>query len=68
MQRLHVAMDELGDDAVVLVSPLIEREVAARIPAGAQRASAHWRLAEGTLDRLRASLAFDLATKRKGHA
>jgi GntR family transcriptional regulator len=68
MARLRAALREVGDDAAVLVSPLIEKEAAAQIPAGARRASAHWRLAEGTLDGLRAALAFDLATKRKGHA
>ena len=30
--------------------------------------AAHWRLAQGTLERLRAESAFDLAAKRAGHA
>lgn len=68
LPRLRAALREVGDNAVVLVSPLLEREATAQIPIGARRASAHWRLAEGTLDGLRASLAFDLATRRKGHA
>jgi len=68
MGRLRAALCEVGDKAVVLVSPLIEKEYAAQIPTGARRASAHWRLAEGALDGLRAALAFDLASKRKGHA
>jgi GntR family transcriptional regulator len=68
LARLRGALREVGDNAAILVSPLVEKEFAAQIPTGARRASAHWRLAEGTLDGLRAALAFDLATKRKGHA
>lgn len=66
--RLRSALAEVGDNAVVLVSPLVEREAASKIPPGARRASAHWRMAEGTLDRLRASLAFELAARRRGNA
>ena len=68
LPKLAAALRELGDGSVVLVSPLVEREADAMMPAGARRASAHWRMAEGTLDSLRASLAFELASKRKGHA
>jgi hypothetical protein len=68
LPRLRLAMREIGENAVVLVSPLIEREADTRIPAGARRATAQWRLADGTLDGLRASLAFELAMRRKGHA
>jgi hypothetical protein len=68
LHGLNAAMRELGEDAVVLVSPLVESEAEARIPSGARRASTQWRLAEGTLDGLRASLAFEIASRRKGHA
>jgi len=68
LPRVRAALRELGENAVVLVSPLIEREAEARIPAGARHASAQWRLADGTLDGLRATLAFELAMRRRGHA
>jgi DNA-binding transcriptional regulator YhcF (GntR family) len=67
-QRIAGALRDLGEKAVVLVSPLVEREADTRVPPGARRASAHWRMAEGTLDGLRASLAFEIASRRKGHA
>ena len=66
--RLRAALRAAGDDAVVLVSPLVLREVESRLPARAKHLAAHWRLAQGTLERLRAELAFDLAAKRAGHA
>jgi len=66
--RLRAALRAAGDDAVVLVSPLVHREVESRIPAHARHLAAHWRLAQGTLERLRAELAYDLAAKREGHA
>jgi len=66
--RLRATLRLAGDDAVVLVSPLVHREVESRIPAGARHLAAHWRLAQGTLERLRAELAYDLAAKREGHA
>jgi len=66
--RLRAALRTAGDDAVVLVSPLVHREVESRLPAHARHLAAHWRLAQGTLERLRAELAYDLAAKREGHA
>lgn len=66
--RLRAALRAAGDDAVVLVSPLVHREVESRLPAHARQLNAHWRLAQGTLERLRAELAYDLAAKREGHA
>jgi DNA-binding transcriptional regulator YhcF (GntR family) len=68
LPRVRAALREVGESAIVLVSPLIEREAESRIPLGARRAAAQWRLAEGTLDGLRATLAFELAMRRKGHA
>lgn len=62
--RLRAALRAAGDDAVVLVSALVHREVEHRIPIGARHLAAHWRLAQGTLERLRAELAYDLAAKR----
>jgi len=50
----------------VLVSALVHREVESRLPPQARQLAAHWRLAQGTLERLRAELAFDLAAKRAG--
>jgi DNA-binding transcriptional regulator YhcF (GntR family) len=66
--RLRAALRAAGDDAVVLVSPLVLREVESKLPAHARHLSAHWRLAQGTLERLRAELAYDLAAKRAGRA
>jgi DNA-binding transcriptional regulator YhcF (GntR family) len=66
--RLRDALRTAGDDAVVLVSALVHREVESKLPTHARHLSAHWRLAQGTLERLRAELAFDLAAKREGHA
>jgi len=66
--RLRAALHAAGDDAVVLVSPLVHREVESRLPSHARHLAAHWRLAQGTLERLRAELAYDLAAKREGHA
>jgi len=66
--RLRAALAAAGEDPVVLVSPLSERDAKASLPAGTRPVSAHWRLAEGTLDRLRAELAYDLAARREGHA
>ena len=66
--RLRAALRAAGDDAVVLVSSLVLREVESKLPAGARHLAAHWSLAHGTLERLRAELAYDLAAKREGHA
>ncbi len=66
--RLRAALREGGEDAVVLVSQLVHREVESKLPPHARPLSAHWRLAQGTLERLRAELAYDLAAKREGHA
>lgn len=66
--RLRAALRAAGDDAVVLVSPLVLREVESKLPPHARHLAAHWRLAQGTLERLRAELAYDLAAKREGHA
>lgn len=66
--RLRSAVSAAGDDAVVLVSALVHDEVASKLPPGARHMAAHWRLANGTLDRLRAELAYDLAARREGHA
>jgi bifunctional DNA-binding transcriptional regulator/antitoxin component of YhaV-PrlF toxin-antitoxin module len=66
--RLRDALRLAGDDAVVLVSALVHREVEAKLPQHARPLAAHWRLALGTLERLRAELAYDLAAKRAGHA
>jgi DNA-binding transcriptional regulator YhcF (GntR family) len=66
--RLRTAMREAGDDAVVLVSPLIHDDVASKLPAHTRQLASHWRLTPGTLERLRAELAYDLAAKSRGHA
>jgi DNA-binding transcriptional regulator YhcF (GntR family) len=66
--RLRAALRAAGEDAVVLVSPLVHETVEAKLPLHARHLAAHWRLAPGTLDRLRAELAYDLAAKREGHA
>jgi DNA-binding transcriptional regulator YhcF (GntR family) len=66
--RLRDAQRAAGDDAVVLVSALVLREVESKLPQHARHLAAHWRLAQGTLERLRAELAYDLAAKREGHA
>ena len=66
--RLRSAMMAAGDDAVVLVSPLVHDEVESKLPAQTRQLSAHWHLAQGTLERLRAEIAYDLAARRKGHA
>jgi DNA-binding transcriptional regulator YhcF (GntR family) len=66
--RLRAALREAGDDAVVLVSALVLDQVAAKLPPDARHLAAHWRLAQGTLERLRAELAFDLALRHEGHA
>lgn len=66
--RLRATLRAAGDDAVVLVSPLVLREVESKLPLHARHLAAHWRLAQGTLERLRAELAYDLAAKREGHA
>ena len=66
--RLCAALRAAGDDAVVLVSPLVLREVESKLPPHARHLSAHWRLAQGALERLRAEIAYDLAAKREGHA
>jgi DNA-binding transcriptional regulator YhcF (GntR family) len=66
--RLRAALRAAGDDAVVLVSALVHREVESKLPPHARHLAAHWRLAQGTLERLRAELAFDLAAKRAGTA
>lgn len=66
--RLRDALRAAGDDAVVLVSALVHREVESKLPTHARHLAAHWRLAQGTLERLRAELAYDLAAKREGHA
>src|SRR5262249_52026791 len=66
--RLRSAMREAGPDAIVLVTPLAEREGAGRIPPGTRSLLAHWRLAEGTIDRLRATISYDLAARRQGNA
>lgn len=65
--RLRAALRAAGDDAVVLVSPLVLREVESKLPARARPLAAHWSLAHGTLERLRAELSYDLAAKRAGH-
>jgi DNA-binding transcriptional regulator YhcF (GntR family) len=66
--RLRTALRAAGDDAVVLVSPLVHDDVESKLPLHARHLAAHWRLAPGALDRLRAELAYDLAAKREGHA
>lgn len=66
--RLRAALRAAGDDAVVLVSPLVLREVESKLPLHARHLAAHWRLAQGTLERLRAELAYDLAATREAHA
>jgi DNA-binding transcriptional regulator YhcF (GntR family) len=66
--RLRAALRAAGDDAVVLVSPLVHKDVEGKLPLHARHLAAHWRLARGTLDRLRAELAYDLASRREGHA
>ena len=61
-------MREAGNDVVVLVSPLVHGAVASKLPVHTRPLASHWRLTEGTLERLRAELAYDLASKRQGHA
>lgn len=64
--RLRATLRRAGDDPVLIVSPLAERDAATRIPAGARPVTGHWRLAEGTIERLRATIAFDIARMRAG--
>ena len=66
--RLRSTLRRLPGDPVVIVSPLAEPDVAGRIPESTDTLTGHWRLADGTIDRLRAAIAFDLAARRKGHA
>jgi hypothetical protein len=66
--RLRGTLAAAGDGAVVLVSALVLSEVESKLPPHARHLAAHWRLAQGTLERLRAELAYDLAAKREGHA
>ena len=66
--RFRAALREAGDDAVVLVSALVLDEVAAKLPPHARHLAAHWRLAQGTLERLSAELAYDLAARHEGQA
>src|SRR5262249_55402238 len=66
--RMRAALREAGEDAVVLVTPLAERDAAGRTPPGTRSLLAHWRLAEGTLERLRATISYDLAARRQGEA
>jgi len=65
-KQLRTTLREVGDDPLLLVLPLAERETAGRI--GPSPVLAHWRLADGTVERLRAALAFDIARRRRGHA
>lgn len=67
-KQLRATVREAGDDPLVLVLPLAERDAAGRTPMGSSPVLAHWRLADGTLDRLRASISFDIARRRQGHA
>ncbi len=66
--RLRDALRAAGDDAVVLVSPLVHRKVDGKLPQHARPLAAHWRLAQGTLERLRTELAYDLAARRQRSA
>jgi len=65
-RQLRATLREAGDDPLVLVLPLAERDAAGRTPIGASPVLAHWRLADGTLERLRAAIAFDIARRRQG--
>jgi len=65
---LRAAMRAAGDDAVVLVSPLVHDRVESMSSTRKRQLPAHWRLAHETLERLRVELAYDLAAKRRGHA
>jgi hypothetical protein len=58
----RTALRELNGDGAVYLSPLVERDVASRVPSTTRRVDAQWGIAPGTLDRLRARLALDLAT------
>lgn len=66
--RLRTTLRRLPGDPVVIVSPLAEHDAAGRIPAGTETLTGHWRLADGTVERLRAAIAFDLAARRRGRA
>lgn len=65
-RRLRGAIREAGADAEILISPLAEKDAAAHAPPFVRRVKAHWRLADGTIDRLKAALAFDIARRREG--
>jgi GntR family transcriptional regulator len=65
VEARSVLRDMNGDGAVYL-SPLLDREIAARVPERTRRVDAQWGIAPGTLDRLRARLALDLATAGAG--
>jgi hypothetical protein len=67
-RQLRTTLREAGEDPLVLMLPLAERDGAGRAPIGASPVLAHWRLADGTLERLRAAIAFDIARRRQGHA
>jgi GntR family transcriptional regulator len=58
----RTVLRDADGDAAVYLSPLVEKEMAGRIPDRVRRVDAQWGLATGTLDRLRARLALDLAT------
>jgi DNA-binding transcriptional regulator YhcF (GntR family) len=64
--RLRATLRLVEEDPVLIVSPLAERDAASRIPPGVRPVTGHWRLAEGTIERLRATIAFDIARKRAG--
>jgi len=67
-KQLRPTLREAGEDPLVLVLPLAEHDAAGRTPNGSSPVLAHWRLADGTLERLRAAIAFDIARRRQGHA
>jgi hypothetical protein len=65
-QEARAALEGLpgGNDATVVVSPLVERSLPWRLPEGRRRLSLRWRLAAGAVDRLRVELAYDVAFRR----
>ncbi len=61
--RLGAELRALPPDGHLFVSPTVRELVEARIPAGYRRVPGAWHVRDGALDRLRASLALDVALR-----
>lgn len=55
------ALDQAGEKPSVYISPLVEREMAGRVPAHLTKIEVRRHLATSSMDRLRAQLSLDLA-------